>query len=215
MPFQHGIDRARVNAGVSTADLRHPKLLQPVPQRFQIARHRPKGPHLLPRPLARGADQDAGNDRLLVNVKPGASLNDHLHLRLHSKEGDRDAAGIVETLPRVLPVPGGDKKWYLYAARAGLSIGVASHRSRFQPQHDRPWRASDKPARAATIFTHNGAPKALVGCPGTSERSLRSLGPPPAGCAPRPAGPRASHWATPAGNPRSLQTGSCRRFRPT
>src|SRR5271156_4759919 len=35
---------------------------------------------------------------------------------------------------------------------------------RFQPQHDRPWRASDKPARAATIFTHNGAPKALVGC---------------------------------------------------
>src|SRR5271165_7173260 len=33
-----------------------------------------------------------------------------------------------------------------------------------QPQHDRPWRDSDKPARAATIFTHNGAPKALVGC---------------------------------------------------
>ena len=28
----------------------------------------------------------------------------------------------------MLPVPGGDKKWYLYAARAGLSIGVASHR---------------------------------------------------------------------------------------
>ena len=34
----------------------------------------------------------------------------------------------------------------------------------YQPQHDRPWRDSDKPARAATIFTHNGAPKALVGC---------------------------------------------------
>ena len=80
MPFQHGIDRAPVNAGAFHADLRHPKLLQPVPQRFQIARHRPKGPHLLPRPLARGADQDAGNDRLLVNVKPGASLDDHLHL---------------------------------------------------------------------------------------------------------------------------------------
>ena len=47
------------------------------------------------------------------------------------QEGDRDAAGIVETLPRVLPVPGGDKKWYLYAARAGLSIGVASHRRGF------------------------------------------------------------------------------------
>src|SRR5208337_4539497 len=114
MPFQHGIDRAPVNAGALHADLRHPKLLQPVPQRFQIARHRPKGPHLLPRPLARGADQDAGNDRLLMHVKPGAPLNDHLHLRLHPKEGDRDAAGIVETLPRVLPVPGGDKKWYLY-----------------------------------------------------------------------------------------------------
>src|SRR5271165_6290445 len=41
----------------------------------------------------------------------------------------RDATGIVETLPRVLPVPGGDKKWYLYAARAGLIFGVASHRS--------------------------------------------------------------------------------------
>jgi hypothetical protein len=39
---------------------------------------------------------------------------------------------------------------------------------RFQPQHGRPWRASDKPARAATIFTHNGAPKALVGCLGAS-----------------------------------------------
>ena len=128
MPFQHGIDRAPVNAGALHADLRHPKLLQPVPQRFQIARHRPKGLHLLPRPLARGADQDAGNDRLLMHVKPGAPLNDHLHLRLHPKEGDRDAAGIVETLPRVLPVPGGDKKWYLYAAPAGLLIGVASHR---------------------------------------------------------------------------------------
>ena len=37
---------------------------------------------------------------------------------------------------------------------------------RYQPQHDRPWRDSDKPARAATIFTHNGAPNALVGCLG-------------------------------------------------
>ena len=31
----------------------------------------------------------------------------------------------------MLPVPGGDKEWYLYAARAGLSIGVASHRRGF------------------------------------------------------------------------------------
>ena len=27
------------------------------------------------------------------------------------------------------PVPGGDKEWYLYAARAGLPNGVVSHRS--------------------------------------------------------------------------------------
>src|SRR5208337_3424753 len=110
----HGIDRAPVNAGALHADLRHPKLLQPIPQHFQIARHRPEGPDLLPRPLARGADQDAGDDRLLMHVQPTTPLNDHLHLRLHPKEGDRDATGIVETLPRVLPVPGGDKKWYLY-----------------------------------------------------------------------------------------------------
>ena len=35
---------------------------------------------------------------------------------------------------------------------------------RCQPQHDRPSRGSDKPARAATFFIHNGAPQALVGC---------------------------------------------------
>jgi hypothetical protein len=28
----------------------------------------------------------------------------------------------------VLPVPEGDKEWYLYAARAGLPFGVATHR---------------------------------------------------------------------------------------
>jgi hypothetical protein len=63
-----------------------------------------------------------------MHVKPGAPLNDYLHLHLHSKEGDRDAAGIVETLPRVLPEPEGDMKWYLDIARAGLLIGVASRR---------------------------------------------------------------------------------------
>src|SRR5271167_989135 len=58
----------------------------------------------------------------------------------------------------------GDKEWYLYAARAGLLIGVANHRRDFQPQHDRPCRDWDKPARAAIVFIHNGAPSALVGC---------------------------------------------------
>ncbi len=36
---------------------------------------------------------------------------------------------MFETLLHVLPVPGGDKEWYLYAARAGLPNGVVSHRS--------------------------------------------------------------------------------------
>jgi hypothetical protein len=63
-----------------------------------------------------------------VHVQPGAPLNHHLHHRLLSIEGDRDAAGTNETLPRVLPVSGGDKEWYLYATRAGLLIGVANHR---------------------------------------------------------------------------------------
>jgi hypothetical protein len=85
-PFQHGIDRAPVNAGALHAGLRHPKLLQPVPQCLQIARHRPEGPDLLPRPLARGADQDAGDDRLLMHVQPTTPLNEHLHLRLHSRK---------------------------------------------------------------------------------------------------------------------------------
>ena len=63
----------------------------------------------------------------------------------------------------------GLKKWYLYAARAGLLIGVANHRRDFQPQHDRPCRDWDKPARAAIVFIHNGAPSALVGCLGDLE----------------------------------------------
>ena len=49
------------------------------------------------------------------------------------------------------------------------SAGRTAYRGRkppqsCQPQHDRPWRDSDKPARPATIFTHNGAPQALIGC---------------------------------------------------
>src|SRR5215471_10744709 len=44
--------------------------------------------------------------------------------------GDRDAAGTIKILPRVLPVPRGDKEWYLYAARAGLSRGALTYRVR-------------------------------------------------------------------------------------
>src|SRR5208283_2216376 len=97
----------------------------------QIARHRPEGPDLLPRPLARGADQDAGDDRLLMHVQPTTPLNDDLHLRL-------------------------------YAARAGLPIGVASHRSFVSLSTIARCKGSDKSARATTIFIHNGAPQALV-----------------------------------------------------
>ncbi len=77
---------------------------------------------------APGADQKARHDRLLMHVQTTAPLNDRLHHRFLPSEGDRDAAGTFETLPCVLPVPEGDKEWYLYAARAGLLIGVASHR---------------------------------------------------------------------------------------
>jgi hypothetical protein len=68
---------------------------------------------------------------------------------------------VIETLLRVLLVPEGDKEWYLYAARAGLPIGVASHRSFYQPRTIARCEGSGKSARAATIFIHNGAPQAL------------------------------------------------------
>ena len=128
MPFQHGIDRAPVNAGALHADLRHPMLSQPVPQCLQIARLRAELRTSFLGPLL-AADRARRRRPSPVYVQPTTPLNDHLHPRLHPGEGDRDAAGIVETLPCVLPVPGGDKEWYLYAARAGLPIGVASHRS--------------------------------------------------------------------------------------
>jgi hypothetical protein len=74
------------------------------------------------------ADENARHDRLLMHVQTTTSLDDRLHHRLLPSEGDRDAAGTFETLPCVLPVAEGDKEWYLYAARAGLLLGVASHR---------------------------------------------------------------------------------------
>ena len=75
------------------------------------------------------------------------------------------------------PVPGGDKEWYLYATRAGLPIGVASHRSYVSLSTVARRQGSDKTARAATIFIDNGAPPALVGCQawGESEMSHRPL----------------------------------------
>ena len=45
---------------------------------------------------------------------------------------------------------------------------------RCQPQHDRPLRGSNKSARAATIFIHNGAPQALIGCFEADRRDMAS-----------------------------------------
>jgi hypothetical protein len=59
---------------------------------------------------ARRADQQTGDHRFLVHIEPAAPLDECLHPRLPSSEGDRDAAGKFETLPHVLPVPGGDKE---------------------------------------------------------------------------------------------------------
>ena len=76
----------------------------------------------------------------------------------------------------MLPVPEGDKEWYLYAARAGLPIGVASHRSFVSLGTIARREGSDKSARAATIFIHNGAPQALVGCLVDRIRHLKPAG---------------------------------------
>jgi transposase len=56
------------------------------------------------------ADQQTCDHRFLVHVEPAAPFDDCLHPRLPSSEGDRGAAGRFETLPHVLPVPGGDKE---------------------------------------------------------------------------------------------------------
>jgi hypothetical protein len=128
MPLQHGIDWAPIDARAFHPDMRDTSLRKPGTQRHQIAGHGRKRPHLLGRPNTRRTDQTARHHRLLMHIQPGTPLNHHLHHRLLSIEGDRDAAGTNEILPRVLPVSGGDKEWYLYAARDGLLIGAASHR---------------------------------------------------------------------------------------
>src|SRR5271165_2266555 len=104
------------------------RMRRALPQRFEVPRHCAKRAHLFARSRAGQPDQKTRHHRLLMHVQAAAPLNDHLRPRLLPSEDDRDAAGTVETLPCVFPVPGGDKEWYLYAARAGLLIGVASHR---------------------------------------------------------------------------------------
>ena len=129
MPFEDGVDRPPVDARALHPDVGHSRLLEPVPQRFEVTRHGAKRPHLLVRLLPGRADQKARHDRLLMHVQTTTPLDDRLHHRLLPSEGDRDAAGTFKTLLHVLLVPEGDKEWYLYAARAGLPIGVVSHSS--------------------------------------------------------------------------------------
>src|SRR3984893_10990257 len=102
--------------------------LQPIAQSLEITGHRAEGTDLLGRPLTRRAGQHTRHHRLLMHIQPSTSLDNHLHRCLPRQKGDRDAAGTIKTLPHVLPVPRGDKEWYLYATRAGLIIGVANHR---------------------------------------------------------------------------------------
>src|SRR5208283_1625866 len=123
------VDRAPVDARALHPDVGHSRFLEPVPQRFEVPRHGAKRPHLLRRLLPGRANQKARHDRLLMHVQTTTPLDDRLHHRLRPSGGDRDAAGTFETLLHVLLVPEGDKEWYLYAARAGLPIGVVSHRS--------------------------------------------------------------------------------------
>ena len=70
MSFQHGIDWPPVDAGAFHADMRHPRRREPVPQDFEVARHRPERAHLLGRSIPGRADQKTRNDRLLVHVHP-------------------------------------------------------------------------------------------------------------------------------------------------
>jgi hypothetical protein len=152
-PLKDGVDRAPVDARALHPDVRHSRFPQPVPQRFELPRHGAKRPHLLGRLRARRADEKARHDRLLMHVQTTAPLDDCLHRRLLPSEGDRDAAGTFETLPCVLPVSQGDKEWYLYAARAGLPFGVASHRRSVSLSTVARCQGSDKSARAATPFS--------------------------------------------------------------
>src|SRR3954454_14489706 len=112
---------------------------------------------------ARRADQQTGDHRFLVHIEPAAPLDECLHPRLPSSEGDRDAAGRVETLPQMLPVPGATKNSAsmqrgpdcLSGSQATQNVS-ASTRS--------PIQGSDKPTRAATIFINNSARPAQLGC---------------------------------------------------
>src|SRR4051812_8977677 len=163
VPLQHGITRPPVDAGALHADMRRPCRREPIAQCFEFSPHRAKRAYFLARPRACRADQQAGDHCFLVHVEPATPLDDCLHPRLPSSEGDRDAAGTFETLPHVLPVPGATKNSTsmqrgpdcLSGSQATQNVS-ASTRS--------PIGGSDKPTRAATIFNHNGARPAQLGC---------------------------------------------------
>ena len=79
MPLKARVDRPPVDARALHPDVRHSRFPQPVPQRFEVARHRTKRPYLLGRLRPGRADQKARNERLLMHVQTTTSLDDCLH----------------------------------------------------------------------------------------------------------------------------------------
>jgi hypothetical protein len=83
--FQHPMDRLPVNPGALHADMRHAVVLQPIPHRLQIPRHRRKRLDLLVRLAAGFPDQHAGDHRRLMDVETGIAFDDRIHHLLREK----------------------------------------------------------------------------------------------------------------------------------
>ena len=77
--------------------------------------------------------------------------------------GDRDAAGTSRHCYTCSPFPGATKNGASIAAGPDCQSGSQAT-AVMSASHDRRCVGSDKSARATTIFIHNGAPQALVGC---------------------------------------------------
>ena len=100
--FQNGMDRLPVNPGALHADMRDAQLLEPVPHRLQIPRHRREGPDLLARLAAGLADQHTGDHRRLMDVETGTAFDDRIHHLL--READAVAIAAPQVNDRSCPV---------------------------------------------------------------------------------------------------------------
>src|SRR3954464_8163371 len=83
--FQDRMDRLPINPGALHADMRDTQLLELLPHRLQILRHRRKRPDLLMRLAAGLADQHTGDHRRLMDVETGTAFDDRIHHLLHEK----------------------------------------------------------------------------------------------------------------------------------